>query len=179
MFKTLLKKALLLTPPSQLNRVDSFLSGDRLRRFLSRVQSNDLKVFYDIGAYKGQWSAQVSTWCPDAEFFLFEANPKHTKDLTRTGFNFVITLLSSRVESKNYFAIGGTGDSYLQEMTYYYKDVKPSPITSSTLDEVAKTKGFPPPDFVKIDTQGSELDVIAGGLNCLMSAQFVVLEVGL
>lgn len=175
--KSQLKKLVRLLPAPVLNSLDSLLVHDRLRRRLLALQGNHkINFVYDVGAHIGEWSTQVAQWRPKAKFFLFEANPKHEPALIESGFDYVIALLSSHVESKDFFATGGTGDSYFKELTSAYDNVKPSLLRSSTLDDVAKVAGFHSPDLVKIDTQGSELDVIAGGAKSLTSARFVLLE---
>lgn len=43
-------------------------------------------------------------------------------------------------------------------------------MTARTLDSVAAERGFPPPDLVKIDVQGSERDVLSGARRTLAAA---------
>lgn len=49
-------------------------------------------------------------------------------------------------------------------------------MSTKRLDTVVKDRGFPPPDLVKIDVQGSERDVIEGGVGALSHAKHLVVE---
>lgn len=44
------------------------------------------------------------------------------------------------------------------------------------LDTVVAERGFPLPDLVKIDVQGSEKDVVEGGIKTLSQAQRLIIE---
>ena len=44
------------------------------------------------------------------------------------------------------------------------------------MDDIVKERGFPLPDFVKIDVQGSEVDVITGGMNTFKSTSKLIVE---
>ena len=164
-------------PNAWLNHADNLLFEDRLRRkILSLTREHVVRVVYDIGANKGEWSTQVAEWLPGAKFVLFEANAIHEPLLAARGFDYAIALLSSDFEPKAFFQIGGTGDSYLKELSHHYEGVTPVRRDSQPLDYLVESRGFPLPDFVKIDTQGSELDVIKGGEQTLRNATFMLLE---
>ena len=45
-----------------------------------------------------------------------------------------------------------------------------------TLDTVVRERGFPKPDFIKIDVQGAEQDVIRGALETMKSVQHLIVE---
>jgi hypothetical protein len=49
-------------------------------------------------------------------------------------------------------------------------------LKASTLGEVAASKNLPQPDLIKIDTQGSELDIIAGGSAIFENAKWILIE---
>lgn len=172
------KRALIRSLPNAwLDRADNFLVEDRLRRkILSLTREHVVRVVYDIGANQGEWSTQAAAWLPSANFVLFEANAIREPLLAARGFDYAIALLSSDFESKPFFSIGGTGDSYLKELSHHYEGVTPVRRDSQPLDYLVESSGFPLPDFVKIDTQGSELDAIKGGQKTLRNAAFLLLE---
>ena len=71
----------------------------------------------------------------------------------------------------------GTGNSIYRELTPFYADEHLDIIKKSgiRLDDL-----FEPDsefDLIKIDTQGSELDIIKGGLKAVKKASYVILEV--
>jgi hypothetical protein len=47
------------------------------------------------------------------------------------------------------------------------------------LDTFAATPGNPPPELLKIDTQGYELEVLKGAEQCLASARVILAELNL
>src|SRR5688572_27241204 len=129
------------------------------------------KVFYDIGAndpfsVEGQQSV-LKRLMPDTRFFLFEAMAKHEPALARSKEQYAIVLLGEAdgvektfYESKS-FALG-TGDSYYLERTATYAPearVATRHVTRR-LDSVVEERGWPLPDFIKLDTQGSEIDIL-------------------
>ena len=143
-------------------RLDSNLFG-ALRTFYRA--GVPMKEVWDIGAHDGTWStrAHKMRYLQEAHFTLFEANSIHRKALESTGLEFHISVLSSEVSEVEFFATGGSGDSVYLENTHHYHDVSPVTVSTSTLDELASANHLELPDFVKIDVQGSELEVIKGG----------------
>lgn len=45
-----------------------------------------------------------------------------------------------------------------------------------TLDSIVKVKNFPLPDLMKIDVQGSELDILRGAKECLQHCKDIFIE---
>ncbi len=140
-----------------------------------------MKEVWDIGAHDGTWSTRAHRmkYLQNARFTLFEANSIHRKALESTGLEFHISVLSSEVSEVEFFATGGSGDSVYLENTHHYHDVSPVTVSTSTLDELASANHLELPDFVKIDVQGSELQVIKGGQHSLSHASLVMCEVSL
>lgn len=137
----------------------------------------EIKVIYDIGAHKGKWSRDLNAQFPEMKFYLFEANDSHKKDLNKLPYWNHIGVLSN-IEKDVYFYSNKnqTGDSYFKESTYAYQDTLAKKLKSQTLDSVIYNKKLPLPDFIKIDTQGSELDILNGAKNCLKNARMLLLE---
>jgi hypothetical protein len=48
--------------------------------------------------------------------------------------------------------------------------------SARTLDSVVKERAFPPPDMIKIDVQGAELDIVRGATEALSSANVLIVE---
>jgi FkbM family methyltransferase len=146
----------------------------------SFVEIGSVKVVYDVGSYDGSWAKSIAkTHFPNAKLYLFEANNRHfpyESGLADGSFNF---LLSNDVSPKDYFAIGGTGDSIYRENTQYYHSVEPRKMISETMDNLVSKYNLPLPDFVKIDVQGSELDVLKGMAKILSGVRYLIIETNL
>jgi FkbM family methyltransferase len=124
----------------------------------------------DIGAYKGWWTHQTRTSFPTAEFTLVEAND-HPELL---GLGRVHkALLNSTPGTVEWYSNGGTGDSMLQEVTGHFRNVTPTTCEATTLDRLFPSEVF---DFIKIDCQGAELEILKGGKSLLDRTKVVLLE---
>lgn len=150
----------------------------RLPIALTRLRRHgvDIGIVYDIGAHRGEWTEYVRPSLPGARFFLFEANEAHTPVLAQLGDAFVIAALSSEERLVDFYARGGSGDSYYRETTERYVDLPPTKLQTKTLDGLMESYGLPDPDLIKVDVQGAEIDVLRGGRNALDKAKLVILE---
>ena len=152
---------------------------DMLRKIRSLKNVNP-KALIDIGANKGEFSKAARKFIKTIHnFYLIEANEQCSPYLSNLPWDYKICLLSN--EEKNiYFFIDpndntSTGNSYYLEETEHFNKETFVKIKSTTLDKVIslKKEKF---DFLKIDTQGSELDIIKGGLETLKEIEFILLE---
>lgn len=158
----------------------SILMDRKLPRTIAEaaVKGVATRVVYDIGARHGWWSEFMNRHIP-AEFILFEANDEHAPLLERRGFRFFTGILSDRERNVVWYGKGETGDSYYRENTKHYSDVEATTKRTSTLDAVIAANDLPLPDLIKLDTQGSELDILNGGQRALSHASFVYIECSL
>jgi hypothetical protein len=69
-----------------------------------------------------------------------------------------------------------TGDSYYKENTVHYATTESTTMPCYTLDAIVAQDNLPIPDFIKIDTQGSELDILRGAESILDQVKLVYLE---
>lgn len=135
-----------------------------------------LDIVYDIGARHGNWTKAISRALRKSEFFLFEANDKCRAKLASTGRPFFIGVLSSEIGEVKFFENDSTGDSYYKENTSHYETIQPSLKKTVMLDTVISHSQLPLPDLIKLDTQGSELDILQGGKIALGNASLIYLE---
>ena len=59
---------------------------------------------------------------------------------------------------------------------FYDKNLDNKEVNTTTLDQIVKKNGIPFPDFIKIDTQGSEIDILKGGNTILKNCSIIYLE---
>ena len=137
----------------------------------------------DIGANIGQFHKLAQSIYPEAFIFSIEASPECEQSLREITSNYYIGLLAKDNSEYNFFsrkdAPTGTGNSIYRELTHFYSDDKLEILkqTGIKLDDLFEEDSeF---DLIKIDTQGSELDIISGGLNLCKRAKGILLEVSL
>lgn len=154
------------------------LLGQQLISTIKQLNDDLTKdiVVYDIGAHKGAWTRQLRSEIPSVNSFMFEANPNHENDLKGIGCWYNVGVLSDSEKTVEFYACGGTGDSLYREATVVYQNVIPTKEKCYTLDRLVEQEEIPLPDFIKVDTQGSELDVLRGASNCLSHAKSILLE---
>jgi len=69
-----------------------------------------------------------------------------------------------------------TGDSYYKETTTIYDDKTSIKMPTVTLDELIEQNNLPIPQLLKLDTQGSELDILQGATKLLGKTELIVTE---
>lgn len=139
------------------------------------------KVVYDIGAYKGEWALEFASIFPKADIYMFEAQTSkefHLKRLAEENihFKYCISLLGSKDGEQVKFNENETGSHVLSNTN---NNIHAKNRITATLDNVLKSNNWPLPDFLKLDVQGFELEVLKGASQCLVSAEFCMLEVTL
>lgn len=137
----------------------------------------------DIGANIGQFHQQVKHYFTDSFVFSIEASADCEPYLKQITDNYYIGLLAKDNSEYNFYSRKetgtGTGNSIYREMTHFYSDEQLHVIkqTGIRLDDLFDDNAqF---DLIKIDTQGSELDIIQGGLELCKRASGILLEVSI
>lgn len=132
----------------------------------------DGDVFYDIGANYGVYTYLASEFIYSGEIHSFEPIPSvfsylklNTKHLENNIFLNNIALSDADKNIKLYFNRDGSGSSTLIKniADHYLKNVVGMDIKTTTLDSYIEN--HTPPTFIKLDVEGSEPDVINGGIN--------------
>ena len=143
------------------------------------------KNVLDIGAHIGNFTQMCRKVWPLADYYLIEGNEACEPALRYLGEPYFIVLLGDQDgRSVTYYKtthnVLNTGNSIYRERTPYYSDEKliSEARVLTTLDTLFLGKGIRF-DFAKIDTQGSELDILRGGVETLKNCKFMLLEVSL
>jgi len=142
---------------------------------------DDIKVLYDIGAFDGDFTRNFLKRNPEAKSFMFEANSKRSLPhdlLDHKWFNVVL----GEGKAVPFYYRNGTGDSYYKEIddTGAYTDSTRYDtlfVTTQKLSSFVESGNIPLPDMIKIDTQGSELDILSGCDEILEHTKYVHCEV--
>jgi FkbM family methyltransferase len=142
------------------------------------------KNLIDIGAHIGSFTKNIVSLSPHCESIMVEANPNCLEFLENSGYKFDLIGLSNFNGYSNLFVEKqnniGSGSSLFRENTVWYEDGKFDiiEIPILTLDNCDY---FPNEiiDLIKIDVQGSELNILSGGRKTVRRSKFVLIEVSL
>ncbi len=140
------------------------------------------KFVLDIGARCGDWANNARHEWPDVNLLLVEGNPECEETLKKSGYRYKIALLSDSEKGVDFYTSRdlpmSTGCSYYIEKTGYFDGEKGVilKLKTTTLDKLCEHLLFPKPLLIKVDTQGSELDILQGGSKTLEKADAVILE---
>jgi FkbM family methyltransferase len=151
---------------------------------LSKIQN----YFYpyrilDIGANVGQFHQIAKNTFPESYVFSIEASKECENYLKQLTNNYYIGMLAKNNDEYNFYSRKNdptsTGNSIYKELTKFYSDNQLNIIKQKgiKLDDLFEDNSeF---DLIKIDTQGSELDIIEGGKDLCFKAKGILLEVSL
>lgn len=160
--------------------LSSFLKSNTLEGLLTslKLEGLELEIVFDVGAYKGMWSNNLLKYVsPSAKFYLFEPNRSHKSNQERERFKYFNCLLWSKDgEEIPFYSNSSTGDSVYKEVGEIYKNVIPQLVKTRTLDSLIQEHRLPQPDFIKLDTQGAELDILKGSKKALELTKLLVIE---
>jgi len=136
------------------------------------------KSAVDIGAHHGEWYKAFKQVFPCTSVLSVEANPLAFEILKQENPNSLNSCFSDRQEKRLFylpnekFASSDTGASLYKENRHFYDAPSIIQIETQTLDDLSSHF-----DYIKLDVQGAELDVLRGGMQTLSSADFVQIEV--
>lgn len=143
---------------------------------------NNPKRVVDIGANVGEFSLRLHKHFPSCQFQLVEANSNCEQYLKKLPFSYEIVALGKEpgeldfyVENSNPIA---TGASLKKENTVFYEEGKYN--TQRVKIETLDSRNYfsnDTIDLLKLDVQGSELDILKGGESTLSRSCFVLMEV--
>ncbi|HEX3743279.1 MAG TPA: FkbM family methyltransferase [Bryobacteraceae bacterium] len=140
------------------------------------------KAAIDIGAYSGEWTLSLRALFPETRVLMIEpqaARGERLRALTQVhdGVEFAPALLGSSAAKGVTFFQAETGSSVLRDPGN--GAVEPTAIDMTTLDALTRSTPFERPDFLKLDVQGYELEVLRGAEQVLRSVEAVMMEVNL
>ena len=139
----------------------------------------------DIGAHSGQFYGWAKNTWPDSVIWMIEANEVHEQELKKLTAGkddeYLITTLGDKKREVTFYTRKDKphteGASYYKEANYWDipQLVLEVPQTLQRLDDLfTKDTTF---EIVKMDTQGSELDILRGGKDLISRSSVVILEV--
>ena len=138
----------------------------------------------DIGAYQGEWACMLRQVFPQAKVFMVEAQEIKRSCLQEVskklapGADFEIALLGAFDGPEVLFAHMETGSSVYHETSHMPRDLRSMRVVK--LDTLLQRHpAFAQANFLKIDVQGYELEVLKGSPRLCEHLDAIMLEVSL
>ncbi len=159
--------------------------GETMRLEEIRDLGINPKNILDIGAHTGQFHGWAKRVWPDSVIWMIEANPLHDRilrDITKdTNDDYLMAALGDEEREVIFYTRSDKphteGYSYYEESNYWDLQhlVQKSKVTLQKLDNIfTDDTTF---EVIKLDTQGSELDILKGGEVLCKKASVIILEV--
>ena len=139
------------------------------------------KVILDIGGHTGEFFTLAKNTFPDAYVFIVEGNKNCEPYLKTLETKYLIRMFGKERKKTIFYKTAMdplcTGNSIYKEITPHFNDQRliEEEVELRTIDDTFQEETqF---DLIKIDTQGSELDILKGGKKIAKKAKGILLEV--
>lgn len=162
--------------------------GD-VNTFLNDICKRGFKCRYvfDIGANKSEYSRMIKKVFPDSDFLLIDPLIEmevYMKNFCKEFKNseYIITGVGSKKEKHILTTLGDSlsgSTMMLKELPGLKKANKQREVEVVTIDSIIQKHQKKIPDFVKIDVQGFELEVLKGAETLFGKTELFVIEVSL
>ena len=144
------------------------------------------KIIFDIGACVLHWTNEAQRIWTDAEYIAFEAMDSCEFLYQERGLQYHMGLLSNESGKEvdfyqNDYHPGGNSyyienEEVNPQAPQYFNESHRKKLCTITLDALVHLKQFPPPDLIKMDVQGAELDILKGAQETIKTAKHIILE---
>jgi len=163
----------------------AYRNGETMRLEEVRDLGINPVAILDVGAHTGQFYGWAKRVWKDSVIWMIEANHLHERVLRDITHNrsdeYMIAALGDEEREVTFYTRSDKphteGNSYYKEANYWDipQLVQKSKIKLQTLDDLfTDDTTF---EVIKLDTQGSELDILKGGINLCKRASVIILEV--
>ena len=144
----------------------------------------EIKTVYDIGCFTGSWYVERNRTFPNSNiFYLFDAQNLLNKKILNNNLKFFNVVLGSKDDQEvKFWSDGNSGSSYFKELgNSLWDNIEPQQLKTITLKSFIEQNDLELPNYLKIDTQSSELEILKGFGNLIdnESLYFIELEISL
>ena len=173
------------------NLVDKFLMRDFSDELINKLNSKK-PIIFDVGCFVGNFSRNLKKKLnlKNKNFYLFDANP----NLKIKDFKYNNLVFSDKIQIRNFYLnefFPSSGSSLKVDTkndikwNYTRKLITLSPnkgfkilkVKTNTIDNFCKNKKIAKIDILKIDVEGSELEVLKGSKKILNKTHLIQLEI--
>jgi FkbM family methyltransferase len=172
----------------KISRAEPGVQRNSLQGVLGQVRRVGLTpgTVFDVGAAFGIFARECHKIFPDAHYLLVEPIEEYLPVLSK--------VVDSLSHATNVIAVVAAEDGRTFLNVHHdlvgsslYREVEEGTdidgvrreVRAITLDHLVDEQSASPPFLIKIDVQGAELDVLAGGQKTLAETEYVLLEVSL
>src|SRR5262245_32903854 len=142
-------------------------------------------VIYDIGANVGTWTLLAKSIYPNAEIVAFEPLDWHCREFSKSNCQLKEVTLHQIALGKQsglfemHVPTQSDSASLLPmaeacSTVFNLKFDKKVAVQVARLDDYVEEKKIPKPDLIKLDVQGFEYEILAGGRSALEYARAVI-----
>jgi FkbM family methyltransferase len=158
-----------------------------IRNLLKKNIRTPEPVLLDVGANVGNYSELLREVFPSGRIYAFEPMPKNFKELTQRlqsqQINCIPMGLSSQEGSEVIYdypdkSASSHASRFREAFTDYHRCSNPESFKCvfTTLDKFCAQQGISKIDLLKVDTEGTELDVLKGGAGMLAQNKISVIQ---
>ena len=176
------------------NFVDKFLMNDftdPIVKILNEDEKKENFIIFDIGCFRGNFSINLKKKIAiDSDFYLFDANP----ELKIKNFKYENIAISDKVGTSKFnlntfFPSSGSSlkDIIKNDVIWnitrrlfslnILKTFKTIEVETTTIDNICFKNNINEIDVLKIDTEGSELNVLKGASKMLKNTKIILVEI--
>ena len=175
------------------NLVENYFHLQRIKIFLSQKVLLKKPIIFDVGAHNGKLTRLFNNLYEKAKIYCFEPNKKMNSNLKKIGKNIKVYNLAvgSKIEKKKLIInkIDLTNTLSKINKNSFYLKIKNLIIGRSkkknsfekvrvvSLKNFCKTNKIRSIDFLKIDVEGYEYDVLRGAKGLLKNINFIMIEI--
>lgn len=161
------------------------LGVPEIRFALERLKQNGFfpEFVLDVGAYQGDFARLCFQLWPQTRVTCFEVLPEPSDKIqqmkeSQKNLELIPCLLGARIQQEVVFNLAETASSVLNEQAKPQTQKTSYPMR--TIDDVVERDFHGRvPDFLKMDVQGYELEVLKGATSTLNSIKVILAEVNL
>ncbi|PIR38181.1 MAG: hypothetical protein COV34_01005 [Candidatus Zambryskibacteria bacterium CG10_big_fil_rev_8_21_14_0_10_42_12] len=148
----------------------------------------DIKTIIDVGANTGQFAHEIRSFFKEAHIYSFEPlaecfnelKKREEQDSKFTAYHMALGDSNKKdVIHKSSYTLSSSMLSMSEKHKTSFphtKDSTPEEITVTRMDDICKDIELVKRVLIKIDTQGFEDKVIAGGINTISQAKALIVE---
>lgn len=138
-------------------------------RYLIHLKKSGFKpsIFYDIGSSTNMWSVVVSSIFSNIQSYSFDASKSF-----KPSYNVCLSDIDNK--EVNFYYASNIINSYYKSCLS--KEDNCDILHTIRLDTFMDEQALPQPDLIKINTCGSELDIIKGGINAITKCKYLIIN---